>query len=489
MRFEVITFVIVIQSDDIIDLFKDFAAMGVIAELDNIAFSLANHGYFGSELKKDSDASKKVKVKDHVPKICFGLSLRPLVLVTLLTVMMSIFFGLIVVRQNNLEFFKEKYPNCYIKDHNKILQFNDGKCDGGAQNTFQCGFDGGDCASFNVAYPNCGSLKAHQVGDGICQEEHNNKNCGFDGGDCCNSKLDSDEYLGGIKTSAFLGDNHCNAGHHNTVHCAYDSGDCDMLRAKYPLCPDFTDVNNTLRSDGTLAVLGDGICDFIPQYMIEKCGYEYGDCENCKVDDPFKLGDGFCDGGAYNTQACGFDNGDCLQCNEEVSDFTKVGDGFCDGGEYYIEACNFDASDCNDCAANGKLLIGNGICDGKDYMTPECSNDGGDCDQCLVSDNSKVGDGFCNSIEFNSKECGFDGGDCLACNALVGSDSTYKIGDGFCDDGKFNSAECDWDGGDCNCFDRAFAHECDSSTISDCSAVCDFYPMMVSFKFLLLCSR
>ena len=40
----VVTFVIIIQSDNIIDLFKDFAAMQVIAELDNVGFWLANHG-------------------------------------------------------------------------------------------------------------------------------------------------------------------------------------------------------------------------------------------------------------------------------------------------------------------------------------------------------------------------------------------------------------------------------------------------------------
>merc|ERR1712038_1835867 len=37
-----ITFVIVIKSDNLIDLFKDFAAMQVISELDNAAFQLAN---------------------------------------------------------------------------------------------------------------------------------------------------------------------------------------------------------------------------------------------------------------------------------------------------------------------------------------------------------------------------------------------------------------------------------------------------------------
>eukprot|EP00551_Chaetoceros_affinis_P005947 CAMPEP_0203665718 /NCGR_PEP_ID=MMETSP0090-20130426/2880_1 /ASSEMBLY_ACC=CAM_ASM_001088 /TAXON_ID=426623 /ORGANISM="Chaetoceros affinis, Strain CCMP159" /LENGTH=317 /DNA_ID=CAMNT_0050529367 /DNA_START=63 /DNA_END=1013 /DNA_ORIENTATION=+ len=42
-----VTFVIIIQSENIIELFKDFAAMAIIAKLDNVAFNLANHGYFG----------------------------------------------------------------------------------------------------------------------------------------------------------------------------------------------------------------------------------------------------------------------------------------------------------------------------------------------------------------------------------------------------------------------------------------------------------
>ena len=72
-------------------------------------------------------------------------------------------------------------------------------------------------------------------------------------------------------------------------------------------------MNNVLIQTDETAVskLGDGICDFITEYMTEECGYEFGDCVDCQPEDPEKLGDGNCDGGAYNTQACGYDNGDC----------------------------------------------------------------------------------------------------------------------------------------------------------------------------------
>jgi len=299
-----ITFVIVIKSDNIIDLFKDFAAMQVISELDNAAFQLANHGYFGYALKRDTDASKEVKVRDTTRKMCFGLPLRPVILAGLLVMMMITFICMVVIGQENGNFFKHKYPNCK-HNYQMNMNINDGKCDNGPENTFQCGFDGGDCLDFNMAFPRCKSVKAFEVGDGICQEDHNVEECGFDGGDCsCDDKVKHE----------FLGDGQCNAGLYSTVYCAYDNGDCIPFRNDYPLCPDLTLSDGIMyRDDGKPVVLGDGVCDFIPEYMTEECGFEYGDCETCKVDNPERLGDGVCDGGAYNTEACGFDNGDCTE--------------------------------------------------------------------------------------------------------------------------------------------------------------------------------
>jgi len=47
--------------------------------------------------------------------------------------------------------------------------------------------------------------------------------------------------------------------------------------------------------------------------------FDGGDCldfnakfPGCVVDRPRRVGDGYCDGGAYNTAACQFDGGDCL---------------------------------------------------------------------------------------------------------------------------------------------------------------------------------
>ena len=137
-----ITFVIVIQSDNTMDLFKDFAAMQVISELDNVGFYLCNHGYFGSALKRDSDAPKNIKIKEKVPTFFFGIPLRPLTLYGLLLLLMSIFVGTIVVHQVDGTFFYMQYPNCDVAV-NQIHKISDDMCNNGLPNTFQCGFDGG----------------------------------------------------------------------------------------------------------------------------------------------------------------------------------------------------------------------------------------------------------------------------------------------------------------------------------------------------------
>ena len=47
----------------------------------------------------------------------------------------------------------------------------------------------------------------------------------------------------------------------------------------------------------------------------------------CSPDFEDFLGDGFCQGGQYNTKACDYDEGDCTGtvCNEAVPDPSKIG--------------------------------------------------------------------------------------------------------------------------------------------------------------------
>jgi hypothetical protein len=428
----VISFVIIIQSDNVTDLFKDFAAMQLIAEVDNVAFWLATHGYFGSTLKDDTKQAKKVRVKDEVPKLCFGLPLRPIVLLLLLFFMLAAFAPIIIWQQSG-KFFQQTYPKCKIKNED-IKLIGNGICNGGEFNTVQCGFDHGDCVDFNLAYPDCNVPEPNRVGDRECDENdvYNIEECKFDGGDCCP-----------VATSDLYGDRVCHAGVYNTLACNYDEGDCEAFRKEFPDCPEHV--------NGSPIVIGNGICDLTATYLITaECGFSFGDCQKCNVDDHNKLGDGHCDGGKYNMDPCKFDNGDCNTCNTKIKELglnaSKIGDGTCDGKNYTLIAeCNHDGGDCSNCNVDDYFLIGNGKCNGGEYMSEECSYDGGDCALCIVHNNSLVGDGTCNGREYMSKECSYDGGDCALC--IV--DDNYLVGDDTCNGGDYNSQSCSYDGGDC----------------------------------------
>merc|ERR1712032_1514863 len=87
----------------------------------------------------------------------------------------------------------------------------DGNCDDN-NNHKGCGYDGGDCCVASVkggqvkkdfckackcidpknkgkkpSKPTCGSPK--YKGDGVCDDNNNNKGCGYDGGDCCGAQV------------------------------------------------------------------------------------------------------------------------------------------------------------------------------------------------------------------------------------------------------------------------------------------------------------
>lgn len=80
--------------------------------------------------------------------------------------------------------FNEKYPNCTT--YSPDVSLGDGYCRGGEANTEECGFDGGDCIEFNQKYPNCTARYPEWIGDGECTDypPFNTEECGFDGGDC-----------------------------------------------------------------------------------------------------------------------------------------------------------------------------------------------------------------------------------------------------------------------------------------------------------------
>jgi trypsin len=90
----------------------------------------------------------------------------------------------------------------------------------------------------------------------------------------------------------------------------------------------------------------------------------------CGVARPSYLGDGYCDGGAYNTPECGFDGGDCCPAT-------------CTPGDY---ACGANGYECLDdeavgvCTAPKPAWVGDGYCDRDPaYNNEACAWDGGDC--------------------------------------------------------------------------------------------------------------
>jgi hypothetical protein len=160
-------------------------------------------------------------------------------------------------------------------------------------------------------------------------------------------------------------------------------------------------------------------------------------CEDptvCQVGDEDKLGDSACDViGGYNTERCGWDSGDCCEstcrgascglnvngtevgfnfclntdiCN--VNNQSQLGNGFCNGGDYNTDRCNWDGGDC--CAATCR--DGEGKCGeslgGVIIGYPQCENP----NVCNVRNLSSLGDGLCNTgnnSNHNTELCDWDG--------------------------------------------------------------------------------
>ncbi len=100
----IITFWIIVQSEEAIELLKDFTAIQLISELDNIGFWLGEVGYFGEIVKKDTQVIKNIRIKEKKPRKVLGLSLRPLILLALLSISMGA-LTFIVLKQGSGYFF------------------------------------------------------------------------------------------------------------------------------------------------------------------------------------------------------------------------------------------------------------------------------------------------------------------------------------------------------------------------------------------------
>lgn len=339
--------IVILQSTEVIDLLKDFTALYVISSIDDIIFSIIRRGFFGTSLlekaidvelieirgesqfeqvkdDKENDRQENV-VEKIVPSsslpISCGDRFKSILLYFILAVCI-ISWGIVFVLQEIGIFADQKYPLCknelgldwdLFGREWTLLENNN--CDM-ILNNHACGFDGGDCAEFNLFFPECKNMQdaqliedVSQLGDGVCDGyPYNTTECGEDGGDCIDfnlmNKLKNLYPNCTIVDPHRIGDGLCDGWPYNTEECGWDGGDC--LIEEYPDC-----------HVGKSSNIGDGWCDGF-EYNTEECGWDSGDCiefndkyPNCKVDSPWRIGDGVCNGGDYNTIECGWDGGDC----------------------------------------------------------------------------------------------------------------------------------------------------------------------------------
>ena len=61
------SFVLIVESDNIIDLLKDFTALMILSETDNIVFALAANGYMGPGLQRKVIEVREMEIQYEVP--------------------------------------------------------------------------------------------------------------------------------------------------------------------------------------------------------------------------------------------------------------------------------------------------------------------------------------------------------------------------------------------------------------------------------------
>jgi hypothetical protein len=198
------SFVVIIQSRDIIDLLKDFAAVLIISQADNIMFNLASGGYLGEHLStraddvrqlciqirspvEESDDSSEDRSDDSAKSHgCNAYTVRSLFFFGGCFVMIG-GWVYIVYGQYSGAFVKMRYPECNISYD---YYFGNGICEDDRPylNTEACGWDDGDCpAPVSVeVFSKCFVREPFRIANGYCDCEvpYFTKECEWDGGDC-----------------------------------------------------------------------------------------------------------------------------------------------------------------------------------------------------------------------------------------------------------------------------------------------------------------
>jgi len=305
------TFLIIVQSDNTVDLLKDFSALFVISSVDDLFFLMADIGYFGRslskktlEIKEKSNIEIRGSSKTIIDDLNRKLGYRQIISLFFINSVMLGGWIFITINQEKQVYFDQMYPQC--SSTSKILAGN-GVCDfrrGQGTNILECGWDGDDCTDLNDRFPDCDVPDFKRLGDNICDEgEYNSMTCGFDNGDCLlknNIKMSSIPDCPADKPG-LIGNGFCDGGAYNTPECNFDMGDC----------------TNCVVED--IFLLQNGFCNG-GFYAIDECSQDGGDCEHCTADDIFKISDGVCDEGNYNSEECSYDGGDCIPAAKRVGE-------------------------------------------------------------------------------------------------------------------------------------------------------------------------
>lgn len=188
--------VVIVQSTDVIDLLKDFTSLYVISSIDNIIFSVARRGFFGTELLVKAARAEEIEIssidissretQEGHRRWSNGTLIKTVVLHTILALSVLAWI-LVVVLQGKGYMAELKYPKCenavpLFKSKWRLLE-ND-ECDI-LFNHPDCAYDGGDCSEFNFIYPGCEVDDISLLGNGVCDSSpYDSKLCRFDGGDC-----------------------------------------------------------------------------------------------------------------------------------------------------------------------------------------------------------------------------------------------------------------------------------------------------------------
>lgn len=188
----VATFFVIIQSESVVELLKDLAALLIVSTIDDVLFMLADNGYLGLILSNSATQAKGMSMKKKENKGNGNMKILSFVITTFLLAWIHLVIG-----QHDGRYMKQAYPLCPLKKeiNGKTFQFlmANNECEftkGVGPNIKECGWEGEDCNAFNGKYPNCKVQDLTRLGDGKCDSDvYNVPECGFDHGDCVKENL------------------------------------------------------------------------------------------------------------------------------------------------------------------------------------------------------------------------------------------------------------------------------------------------------------